>query len=78
MGKIPTGLANYLASKKARYGIKSNMPASPMNSPMSQHPMVPMSPSMVSAIKASPKGKIPAGLARWLAKHKKSKKKAKK
>ena len=35
---------------------------------------VPMTPSMVGAIKASPKGKIPAGLARWLASHKKAKK----
>lgn len=35
--------------------------------PVATHPMIPMSPSMVGAIKASPKGKIPAGLAKYLA-----------
>ena len=44
--------------------------------PKSVHPMLPVSPSMVSAIKASPKGKIPPGLAKWLATHKKGVKKA--
>lgn len=33
----------------------------------SPHPMVPMSPSMVTAIKSSKKGKIPPGLAKYLA-----------
>lgn len=32
-----------------------------------QHPMVKMTPRMVTSIKNSPKGKIPAGLARYLA-----------
>lgn len=35
------------------------------------HPSYPMNPKMVSAIKNSRKGKVPAGLAKWLATHKK-------
>lgn len=44
----------------------------------SMRPMVPMSPPMVNAIKQSPKGKLPPGLAKYLAKKKKTKKKGSK
>jgi hypothetical protein len=36
-----------------------------------QRPMLPVSPAMVNAIKQSRKGKIPPGLAKWIASHKK-------
>ena len=55
----------------------SGQPGQPLMSPMG-HPMVPMSPSMVGSIKASPKGKIPAGLAKYLANKKKGKVQVKK
>lgn len=41
--------------------------------PQASRPQVAMTPSMVVAIKSSPKGKIPPGLARYLAAHKKGK-----
>ncbi len=74
-----TGLANYLAQKKAKYGIK---PSPISNAPMvagqsSSVPMAPMGPQMVSAIKQSPKGVIPAGLAKYLANKKAGKAKKK-
>ena len=43
------------------------MTASTPTGTASDYPMVPMHPKMVSAIKASPAGKIPAGLAKYLA-----------
>lgn len=47
---------------------QSGMPMDTGMMPMgTSHPMVPMSPSMVTAIKSSRKGKIPAGLAKYLA-----------
>ncbi len=62
-----------MAKKVKKFKIASSWPqsGSPMNTGVmpsgSVHPMVPMSPAMVTAIKASPKGKIPPGLARYLA-----------
>lgn len=50
-------------------------PQEDMGEMASQHPMMPMSPTMVSSIKQSPKGQLPPGLAKWLATHKKGKKK---
>lgn len=60
MGKLNAGLAAFLANKRAgqqptTIGVQSN------------NPMVAMSPSMLSTIKASPKGKLPPGLARYMA-----------
>lgn len=75
MGKMPQGLANYLANKR---GSQPSNPVTPQQFSPQGHPMVPMSPAMVRAIKASPKGKIPAGLARYLANKKKGKIKPKK
>ena len=71
MGKLPAGLASYLANKR---GSAGRIPVSspPSMSPQG-HPMVPMSPAMLSSIKASPKGVIPPGLARYLANKKKGK-----
>ena len=43
------------------------MTASTPNGTASNYPMVPMHPKMVAAIKASPKGQIPPGLAKYLA-----------
>lgn len=71
---MPQGLANYLANKR---GSQPSNPVTPQQFSPQGHPMVPMSPSMVGAIKASPKGKIPAGLAKYLASKKKSKGKKK-
>lgn len=39
--------------------------------PFSKHPMIPMSPQMMQSIRQAPKGKIPPGLARYLANKKK-------
>jgi len=73
MGKLPQGLANYLANKNKG---AVNIASTPILSPMG-HPMVPMSPAMLGAIKASPKGKLPPGLARYLAAKKAGKAKPK-
>jgi hypothetical protein len=71
MGNMPSGLANYLANKRGSAG-RTPVSSPPSFSPQG-HPMVPMSPAMLGSIKASPKGVIPPGLARYLANKKKGK-----
>ncbi len=61
-------------------GLNNQPPAQATSMPTPSginHPMVPMSPAMVSSIKSSPKGKIPAGLAKYLAAKKAAKGKVK-
>ena len=62
MGKLNAGLAAYLAKKNGNMVT----PTTP-----SGVPMMPMHPQMLASIKASPKGKLPAGLQRYLANKKK-------
>lgn len=62
MGTLPPGLAAYMQKKH-----NTNAPANMQTATTSAHPMVPMSPAMVSSIRSAKKGVIPPGLAKYIA-----------
>lgn len=65
MGKLSAGLAAYLAKKNGQ-NVATPTSASGV-------PMIPMNQQMMTSIKASPKGKLPAGLQKYLDNKKKGK-----
>lgn len=57
MGKLNAGLTAYLAKKNGNVATPTNQTGVPM---------LPMNTQMMTSIKQSPKGKLPAGLQRYL------------
>jgi hypothetical protein len=78
MGQLPAGLAAYLARKRQGSVSSTVTPSGPTPMSPNGYPMIPLHPQMVAAIKRAPKGKLPPGLAAYIAAHKKKKKLTKK
>ena len=65
--KMNAGLANYLANKKKGTVVKTTVKVDKLTAGDMKDPMGVIPPQMVTAIKNSRKGKIPAGLAKYMA-----------